>query len=143
MCWCVNRIGKDETITALSGPRLASYRAFFSPVDDLELYGLYCWNEAAASCLTALVSNFEVTMRNAFHRELSRRYGVATGAVSSDWYAVLPLTGRSLENVRDITHQYTSRGRVPRNPQPSPDDIVSNLTFGGFKFRSEHPRLTE
>lgn len=123
-----------ESIAALSGPRLGSYKAFFAPADDKELYGLYCWNEALAACLATLIRTIEVTMRNAFHRELSLRYGAAAGSVSSDWYNVLDLQRVSREKVQEITHRRGRGGLLsPRVPSPSPDDVVSKLTFGFWK----------
>lgn len=121
------------TIEALSGPRLSSYRTFFNPANDLELYGIYCWNDAISASLTALLNNLEVTMRNAFHRELSARYGSAAGTASSDWYNDLRLVPRSLEKVRAITHRRRAGRQVPLYPSPSPDDVVSKLTFGFWK----------
>ena len=123
----------NRTLAAISQPRLGSYRAFFAPADDLELYGLYCWNEALSSCLTSLINNLEITMRNAFHRELSYRYGGAAGTTSSDWYNTIGLAGRSLSNVQKITHEYVRGRHVPRTPIPNPDDVVSKLTFGFWK----------
>lgn len=121
------------TIAALSGPRLNSYRTFFKPADDLELYGIYCWNEAISASLTALLNNLEITMRNAFHRELSARYGATAATASSNWYDDLQLVPRSLEKVRAITHRRRGPNLVPRHPQPSSDDVVSKLTFGFWK----------
>jgi hypothetical protein len=122
-----------ETIAALSGPRLGSYRTFFHPADDYELYGIYCWNEEISSCLTALLNNLEVTMRNAFHRELSLRYGSAPGTASSDWYNAIRIGGRSLEKVQAITHRRSGRSFVPIVPPPAPDDVMAKLTLGFWK----------
>ena len=122
-----------ETLAAISAPRLSTYRKFFSPADDMELYGLYSWNEALSGCLNTLLNSVEVTMRNGFHRELSLRYGASAGTSSSDWYETLNLKVRSRESVNKITHDYVNKKRVRLVPAPSPDDVVSKLTLGFWK----------
>ena len=125
------------TLAALSAPRMASYRAFFGPVSDNELYGLYCWNEAVSLAFLPLINSVEISLRNAFHRELSRRFGSQSGTPSSDWYNAIALTGKSLEKVRGVTHiargSGANRRHVPRQPAPSPDDVVARQTFGFWK----------
>lgn len=84
-----------------------------------------------------LISIIEVTMRNAFHRALSRYCTKAfpTGhrgaQVSNNWYELLDLTSKSRENVRGLTHVRLKNGIwVPKRQPPSSDDVVSRLTYG-------------
>ena len=123
-----------QTILELSAPRLATYRSFYAPANDSELYGLYCWNENIASLFRFLINSVEIAMRNGFHRELSLRYGATAGTASSDWYNELALTGKTLDNIQWVTHAWR-RGRptAPLVPAPSPDTVVAKQTFGFWK----------
>jgi hypothetical protein len=121
---------------ALSHARLRNYRTFFGATDDRAAYGLYCWNDAISVALSRVLGFAEIALRNQFHTALSARYGVgATG--SHDWYDYLTLNPKSKEAIRKITHEWRRVGRtkqqVPRHPAPSPDDVVSKLTFGFWR----------
>jgi hypothetical protein len=120
-------------VKALSLARLRNYRTFFAAADDRAAYGLYCWNEAISSALSKVLGFTEIALRNQFHAALSSRYGVGT-TLSRDWYAHLRLNQKSADSVRKITHGRRRVGRafqlVPHIPAPSPDDVVSKLTFG-------------
>lgn len=75
-----------ETLEAISLSRLSSYRSMFAPSDDFELYGIYCWNEAIANGFNTLLPAVEITLRNGFHREFSKRYGKPVGVNNTHWY---------------------------------------------------------
>lgn len=72
----------------------------------------------------------EVVLRNQFHAALSKRYGQQGVIGSRDWYAFLTLQPKSFEKVREITHVCRRGVWQQRNPARTPDDVVSNLTFG-------------
>lgn len=117
-----------ETLAAISPPRLSTYRSMFAPASDLELYGIYCWNETVSNGFSTLLATVEITLRNAFHRELSRRYGSPAAGPHTHWYDFLALAPRSAEKIREIRGHYRWR-RYP----PTPDDIVAGLSFGFWK----------
>lgn len=117
-------------IQALSHARLSNYRSFFGAVDDAEALGLYQWNDDLSAVLFRTVSLLEVVLRNQFHHAMSLRYGVMGGHGSRDWYVHVALNPRSQSRVRDITHYKQGNQMLPRVPTPSPDDVVSGLTFG-------------
>ncbi|WP_027851854.1 Abi family protein [Marinospirillum insulare] len=125
----------DQTHTDISVARLSSYRAMFRGANDHELYGIYCWNEALSATLFRLISITEVVMRNRFHVALSlhlyshRSVGVKD---SNDWYNQLALPPKSEQKVRKETHfRHRRSGQLrPKSPAPSPNDVVSRMTFG-------------
>lgn len=122
-----------SAVQALSPVRLSNYRRFFGAATDRAAYGLYCWNDAISGELSRVLGLTEIALRNQFHIALSKRFGVGT-ASSTDWYNHLALGPRSLEAVRKVTHVTIRAAKtvryVPRTPVPSPDDVVSKLTFG-------------
>jgi hypothetical protein len=123
-----------ETLAALSAARIRSYQAFFNPGSPQELYGIYSWNDALSSCVTGLVNTIEITLRNAYHRELSKTYG-PSGCASYNWYDIVGLQGKSYESVKGQTHRRGRGGQwIPRNPVPTPDDVISHLTLGFWKY---------
>jgi hypothetical protein len=124
------------TFDAISAPRLASYRTFFNPGSDAELYGAYCWNDAVAGAMFRLIAMVEVTIRNSFHRELSRHFKATSThgtPISNDWYDRMQLSSKGRDSVRSITHRRTKAGPIARVPVPSPDDVVSRLTYGFWR----------
>lgn len=117
-------------LEALSHPRLSSYRRFFKASTDAEAIGLYQWNEELSGALFRAVSLVEIVLRNQFHRALSTSYGVSGSTTSRDWYQHLTLNATSSKKIREVL-SYKSRGTwLPKVPVPSPDDVVSKLTFG-------------
>ena len=114
----------------LSQPRLSSYRHFFSANTDAEVFGLYRWNEAVSMHMFKVLSLTEIAIRNQFHKALSARYGVAGGPFSKDWYGYLKLGTKSSEAIKKITHKRRGGNFIPIRPTPTPDDVVSKLTFG-------------
>lgn len=126
-----------ESFEAISVPRLNSYRSFFSPKTDAELYGLYSWNEAISGSFFRLISSLEICLRNSFHRSLSNHFSAVTtlgGINSNDWYNHIGLKGKAADSVKKITHfKNNAHAWVPKNPPPSPDDVVSRLTLGFWR----------
>ncbi len=114
-------------MSAISTPRLSSYRKFFQPRTDEELLAIYRWNEDVCATFSRKLKWVEVVLRNRFHSALSLRYGTVGAAASRDWYHHLKLSAHSRDSVRKLTHN--QRG-VPRLPPPAPDDVVAKLTFG-------------
>jgi hypothetical protein len=94
-----HHLPKDITaaLDDLSAPRLLSYRVFFNNPSDVELYGIYCWNDAISMRLMRLIGNIEIVLRNRLHRELSRfAYVPGTSAGtqdSNDWYRFVIASG--------------------------------------------------
>lgn len=125
-----NPAGTLARIQALSHARLSNYRSFFGAADDAEALGLYQWNEELSAVLFRTISLVEVVLRNQFHQAMSRRYGAVGGTGSRDWYAHVALSTLSKSKIQDITHYKRGGQLLPRVPAPSPDDVVSGLTFG-------------
>lgn len=122
--------GALARIQALSHARLSNYRSFFGAVDDTEALGLYQWNEELSAVLFRTISLLEVVLRNQFHQAMSRRYGAVGGNGSRDWYVHVKLNQRSESKIQRITHKKSGEQWLLRVPAPSPDDVVSGLTFG-------------
>lgn len=115
----------------ISKPRLDSYRGYFHASTE-EAIGLYMWNCQISTCLSTLISYFEVALRNRIHWSMSDFY--SRGANQSiHWYDSIrgqlkPETQRTILKIRSLRGP---RGVVtPRNPTPNPDEIVSRVTFG-------------
>lgn len=119
-----------ERIQALSHARLSNYRSFFGATDDIEALGLYQWNSELSTELFRVICLVEVALRNQFHRAMSLRYGVMGGSGSKDWYEHVALSPLSKSKVQGITHFKHGPSLLPRAPTPSPDDVVSGLSFG-------------
>lgn len=117
-------------IQALSHARLSSYRQFFGAKTDEEALGLYQWNEELSAALFRTISLVEIVLRNQFHSAMSRRYGVAGAVGSRDWYGHVELNRLSAKKICEITHTKHHSQWLPKVPTPSPDDVVSRLTFG-------------
>jgi len=120
----------SAAIASLSAKRLSNYRKFFATKDDSELYGLYCWNESISMHLFKLIGITEIALRNQFHKALSQHYGAVGSADSKDWYNFLALNPTSARSLQKITHYKRKGNWIPNVPQPTPDDVVANLTFG-------------
>jgi hypothetical protein len=122
--------GNRARIQALSHARLSNYRSFFGAIDDAQTLGLYQWNDDLSAAMFRTISLLEVVLRNQFHHAMSLRYGVVGGHSSKDWYAHVALGARSKSKITDITHYRVGQQILPQIPAPSPDDVVSGLTFG-------------
>ena len=131
------------SLDATSSARLSSYMNFFRPASQEELYGIYCWNEVLSSNFMRLTGLVEVALRNRLHLVMSR-YAKAnfpaqvTGSAdSNDWYSVLlPVGSKSLDKVKDITHDKSwnratrSKVHTPKTIPVSPNTVVSSMTLG-------------
>ncbi|MEY2659954.1 MAG: hypothetical protein RLZZ123_1126 [Pseudomonadota bacterium] len=129
----LNAIGSADVgslVDAISHARLSNYRTFFSTTDDNETLGLYQWNDDVCVSLFRALSILEIVLRNQFHRALGGRYGAVGPAGGKDWFNYLVLNSDSRDKVTKITHIKRRQKWVPRQPTPSPDDVVSKLTFG-------------
>jgi hypothetical protein len=129
------------SLDAISVARLSTYRNFFNPKSDEELYGIYCWNEILSSNLLRLIGSVEITLRNRFHLYLSQ-YAHASNwqhsgsSDSNDWYEHANLSGKSSDKVKAVTHhwrfdkQLKKRVFVRKPHGISPNQVVSSMTFG-------------
>ena len=130
------------SLDAISSARLSSYTSFFRPANPEELYGIYCWNEVISSNFMRLTGLVEVALRNRFHLILSR-YAKANfprrvkgSADSNDWYSALPLRGKSLDKIKDITHDtrwdHVTKRKIytPKAIPVSPNTVISSMTLG-------------
>lgn len=107
----------------------------FHGANDHELYGIYCWNEALSATLFRLISITEVVMRNRFHTVLSlhlHSHRSVGRNDSNDWYNHLTLPPKSAQKIQQETHvRHRRTGQLrPKVPAPSPNDVVSRMTFG-------------
>lgn len=115
---------------ALSTARLSNYRTFFSAASEAEVVGLYKWNEAVSIQLFRILSLAEIAVRNRFHSVLSDHYGAVGYPQSKDWYQFLVLGNNSKRSLEKVLLVRRHRTFVPRTPPPTPDDVISKLTFG-------------
>lgn len=122
--------GNLARIQALSHARLSNYRSFFGAVDDVQALALYQWNEELSACFFRTISLVEIVLRNQFHKAFSLRYGVVGRHGSKDWYEHVNLAPIARKKIKEITHFTQGAQQLPRIPAPSPDDVVSGLTFG-------------
>lgn len=129
-------------LDAISHPRLSSYRRFFGTTSDAEALGLYSWNDELSAALFRVVSIVEIVLRNQFHKGLSRHLGHVGSSGSKDWYNYLALPQLSYNKIRSITHTKNHGHWLPKNPVPSPDDVVSKLTFGFWPHLLDTTHLT-
>jgi hypothetical protein len=121
---------QQARIKALSHARLSSYRRFFTTQSDEETLGLYEWNEDLSANFFRLIITIEIVLRNQCHSAMSTRFGAIGGGTSRDWYEHVRLTTISSQKIQEITHIGRHGHRRPRSPFPSPDDVISRLTFG-------------
>lgn len=105
----------------ISKPRLDSYRGYFR-ASLSEAIGLYMWNTEVASKLGILLSYFEIALRNNIHKTMSSFYSHG-GQTSCHWYDAI--AGQLKPTTRDKIAAVRAKSR-----HPSPDEIVSRVTFG-------------
>ncbi|EMR0528185.1 TPA: Abi family protein [Pseudomonas aeruginosa] len=126
----------------LSSARLATVEAFFQTRTKADLIGCYSWCQAVGASLLPILGDYEVSLRNALHRGLSQYYGTIDSfewmfktkpnpakvsnpnAPDLAWHSMTPRMQGDIEDVADKVRR-RSRGRAP-----TPDDIVSQLSFG-------------
>ncbi|AXS11840.1 Abi family protein [Klebsiella pneumoniae] len=111
-----------------SAVRLSSYRIFFR-VDDESAFAIYKWNEEVSSRLMKLVGVIEVTLRNRIHSAMSQAVQtLARGNLqNNDWFNHLSLGGGTQSKLNKVL---LTKGNRPKNPQPSPNFVVSKMTYG-------------
>jgi hypothetical protein len=106
----------ERVITA---PRLSPYhdaaRRRGTHAEDL-----YRWNLQVSEAFYPALSCLEICMRNALDERLKAKYSRA------DWWTSAPLAQKDIDKVRRVSDDL---GRW-RGSTPSPDDIVSELSFG-------------
>lgn len=119
-----------QTLADISTARLSSYQNFFSPANDEELYGLYCWNDAVSSRYMRLIGILEVILRNRLHTALSGyawNHHTSNGSQdSNDWYMKLyrPFTGNS-------TGDRTLKKKIGKPATPTaPNKVIASMTYG-------------
>lgn len=83
-----------------------------------------------SAVLFRTISLVEVVLRNRFHHAMSLRYGIVGSQGSKDGYEHVALGSHSRSRITDITHYRQGQHTLPRVPAPSPDEVVSSLTFG-------------
>lgn len=126
----------------LTQARLSTVAAFFETRGHSDLLGCYSWCQAVGASLLPILGDYEVSLRNALHRSLSQYYGSAD---SFEWMfksrpnpakakhpnapdlAWHKMSTRMQQDVAEVERKFsrTNQGRAP-----SPDDIVSQLSFG-------------
>lgn len=117
---------------AISKPRLNSYRGYFRTRNLEEAIGLYMWNTELSTCFSSLLSLFEITLRNRIHRAMSLRYSTRGAQQSFAWYDAIrgSLPSETKNKIDKVLIVRQGNAWVPRVPAPSPDEVVSRVTFG-------------
>jgi hypothetical protein len=109
----------DALETSLSPERMATYVARAGG-DREKAVRLYTWNTAVSAAFYRPLQGLEVALRNAMHRELSRRY-------SADWYDD-PAPGLDAGTLARIA---AARADLRRDGYPDdPPHMVAALSFG-------------
>lgn len=155
-------INLPSYLECLSEARMQSYKAFFFtagslPTDD-ELVALYHWNGELAEMLWKLISLIEIALRNKVHTVLSNEHFqsaknmVANGSdkkqfttnkvptqtygkkQSCNWYHAVNFSGEPLTLITSITHKNMRGKYVARQHPKTPDDVISGLTFGFWRY---------
>lgn len=115
----------------IAKPRLDSYKGYFHARSLEETIGLYMWNGELSACFSTLISIFEIVLRNQIHRAMSLHYSNGSHA-SYHWYDRIwgSLKPKSKSKIDEIRQEGPPGRRRLRNPAPSPDEIVSRISFG-------------
>ena len=97
---------------SLSKDRLQSYLTAAGG-EETQALQLYIWNTQLSAALYQPLQGLEITLRNAFHRQLSLTYG-------NDWYDQIPqiLSGRSAVSAAPRGFMQLSNGRAMETPSP-------------------------
>lgn len=108
--------------TAISPERFATYRTLTHGDDDLA-WELYRWNLKLVGALSPLLADFEVTLRNTIHHQLTERFEQET------WWASprLILDENTSEMLRPTLSKH--RRRLAKG-SVKPGRVVADLTFG-------------
>ncbi|ELI5735536.1 Abi family protein [Vibrio fluvialis] len=142
---------------ALSAPRVGAYKHYFGThLTDEQLFGCYQWNESVSHAFFKVITLIEISMRNKMHFALSQHYhaepkkivnnfkvnnwvyvnyNTLGSARSCNWYNAQKngksvLSKKSLSKVHSVTHNQRNGSYWMGARTPSPDDVVSSLTFG-------------
>jgi hypothetical protein len=137
---------------SLSAPRISSYRNYFGGhLTDRQIFGCYQWNESVSQAFFKVITLVEIVMRNKMHTSLSQQYYGTQKKVVSDrrphnwnyintttigaanscnWYETGCLPKKSQSKVHAKTHHHRNGSRLQGARRPSPDDVISSLTFG-------------
>lgn len=107
----------------VSKPRLDSYRGYWKVSADAAV-GLYMWNGEVCAETSKLLSYLEISLRNNIHRELSLSTTSGSSSSSHWWDA---LWGQLKA---DTKNKITAVRNKSPGIAPSPDEIVSRLSFG-------------
>lgn len=103
----------------ITASRLAPYQAA-AQRDGIHAEDLYRWNIQASEAFYPALSWLEVCFRNALDERLRARFGRA------DWWVSARLAQKHMDKVERASSDLVRwRGRTP-----SPDDIMSELSFG-------------
>lgn len=120
-------------LDTMSMPRAGVYRRVFRTATVEETFGAVMWAHAMAASLQALISTFEVALRNRIHVSLSRQASLAVTGQPSDsypWYDSTlgwkTLNGETYSKVENLLCVNGMRSKV----QPPPDRVVAGLSFG-------------
>lgn len=108
-------------------PRLQSYRRYFKTKSPEATIGLYMWNGEISNCFAALLSYFEICLRNSIHIAMANHY-LGNVSSSAHWWDVVAtqLGNRTMQKIKAVRE----KDGVPRVPAPTADEIVSRVTFG-------------
>ncbi|MBT9557811.1 MAG: Abi family protein [Myxococcales bacterium] len=108
----------DELRKSISAPRFRTYEGATATARDALL--LYAWNARASAAFYVSLQGLEVTLRNAFHREMGAKFG-------EDW---LTASRSSLlaEQRRLVDEALTQLQKLGRGQ--GPDDVVAALSLG-------------
>ncbi|MEA5243093.1 Abi family protein [Vibrio parahaemolyticus] len=142
---------------ALSIPRVGAYKHYFGQqLSDDQLFGCYQWNESVSHGFFKLITLIEIVMRNKMHGALSNHYHAHPKKIvrnfkqypwqfdaytglgsqqSCNWYHACNSNGcvlqnKSLSKVHTKTHNPRNGTKWQGSRVPSPDDVVSSLSFG-------------
>lgn len=120
----------------ISSPRLNTYRSFFKPANDVELFGCYLWSKEVAAAFFPLLQVLEITLRNAIHKEAS----LLLGSYWFDNVATRPIRHLSNAQKRAVNRHsrliQSARDGIRRDlglrptAQVLEDRIVAKVTFG-------------
>jgi hypothetical protein len=121
----------------LSEARLSSYLRV-SGGDLGSALELYEWNAAVSSAFFEVLADLEVVIRNAFHHEFDawvQRRGFTSSWLENQHGILLPNAVKDISDARERL--------LRKKKQVTPDQIVSELNFGFWRFLlAKHYRTT-
>ncbi len=115
--YTINNI--DSLENSISTNRLSAY-LLKSLSDKEKALKLYAWNTAISSELYSPLQGLEITLRNAIHRELSKKY-------SENWF---DNTDIPLIHITKNKVQFAKDSLNRQNKYLHPSNIISELSFG-------------